>query len=344
VGPLPAELSDPSAVSPTFVPFWDGQYVMELTVTNTIGWTASDTVVVSTVNSAPVADAGPDQLVALPGTTVELDGTGSYDPDGDALTYAWAFLSRPPGSQAVLVVSSKNRAHPTFVADVYGTYVVELVVSDNWSSSASDTVSVSFENLPPVASAGLSRSVDVGTTVSLDGSGSSDPNGDALTSSWTLVSFPPGSTAMLANPTSVSPSFIPDREGLYVVQLIVNDGLLASQPSTVQIQAVMTPSAAVATVSDLQEAFGTLPVAAFKNGNMRNALNNKLNAIVASIGAGDYTAALQHLESDILGKTDGCANSSPPVPDANDWLKSCGEQGEVYPLVIDTIVAVMSLM
>jgi hypothetical protein len=300
--------------------------------------------VVSTTNSPPVADAGPDQLVALPGTTVQLDGSGSYDPDGDALSYAWVFLSRPPDSQAALLIPSKDRAHPTFVADVYGTYVVQLVVSDNWSSSTPDTVTISFENLPPVASAGLSRSVDVGTTVSLDGSGSSDPNGDAIAYAWMLVSFPSGSTATLANPTSVAPSFIPDLEGLYVVQLIVNDGLLASQPSTVQVQAVMTPSAAVDTVSDLQAAIGTIPASAFKNASMRNALNNKLNAVIASIEAEDYAAALQKLENDILGKTDGCANSNPPSPDANDWLKPCEEQGKVYPLVLDTIEAVLSLM
>jgi hypothetical protein len=258
--------------------------------------------------------------------------------------FAWVLLEKPTGSQATIDFSSKNPAFPTFVADVYGSYVVQLVVSDNWASSAADTVTISFENLKPVADAGASGSADVDTIVTLDGSASIDPNGDPLTYAWMLVSFPTGSSASISEPSSVSPVFTPDKAGTYVIQLIVSDGLLASDPSTVQIQAIMTQSAAVATVVDLQAAVAALPASAFKNGNMRNALNNKLNAVIAAIEAGQYESALQKLENDILGKTDGCANSSPANPDNNDWLKSCEEQEVLYPLVNDVIAAVLDLI
>ena len=58
----------------------------------------------------------------------------------------------------------------------------------------------------------------------MNGSASSDPNGNPLTYSWTFLSKPAGSAAVLKNPTSVTPTFTVDREGDYVVQLIVNDG------------------------------------------------------------------------------------------------------------------------
>jgi beta propeller repeat protein len=341
----PAELSGPSTVSPTFQPLASGDYVVELVVANAAGRPSPpDTVTVSTTNSRPIAEAGPDQLVATPGTVVQLDGSQSYDPDGDVLMYQWDLVEKPAGSQAAILFDSKDPDHPTFLADVYGTYLVSLVVSDNWSTSLADTVTISFENLKPVADAGASRSVDVGTTAALDGSGSHDPNGDPLTYAWMLVSYPPGSAAAIANATSMVAGLAPDREGTYVVQLVVSDGVLASDPSTVQIQAVMTTGAAVAAAAEVQGAVAGLPAGALKNDNMRNALNNKLNAVIASIQAGDYASALQKLENDILKKTDGCAGSSPPAPDANDWVKACGEQAVLYRLVLDAIAAVMALM
>ncbi len=88
------------------------------------------------INRAPVANAGPDQNVKT-GSTVQLDGTASYDPDGGTITYSWAFVSRPAESNASL--SNASTATPAFVADVSGSYEVELTVSDG-ALSASDRV------------------------------------------------------------------------------------------------------------------------------------------------------------------------------------------------------------
>ena len=184
-------------------------------------------------NSAPVANAGPDQTVSF-GATVTLNGSASSDVDGDPLTYAWSFVSRPAGSLAAL--SNTTVVNPTFVADKAGAYVVQLIVSDGLVNSAPDTVSISTSNSAPVANAGPSRTVSVGTTVTLDGSGSSDVDGDPLTYAWAFVSRPAGSAAALSNASVVNPTFVIDKAGTYVVQLIVNDGLVNSAPDTVRIR------------------------------------------------------------------------------------------------------------
>src|SRR5262249_42117799 len=88
---------------------------------------------------------------------------------------------------------------------------------------------------PPAASAGPHQTVVVGATVTLDGSASSDVDGDPLTFRWALTVVPTGSTTTLTNATTVHPTFVVDQAGTYVAQLIVNDGTLDSLPATVTI-------------------------------------------------------------------------------------------------------------
>ena len=191
-------------------------------------------------NNAPTADAGPDQAVGV-GDSVMLDGSGSSDPDGDPLSYSWSFDSVPTGSAATL--SDPTAVMPTFEADEAGEYVVQLIVNDGQLDSDPDSVVISAAgaNLPPVADAGTDQAVDVGETVQLDGSGSSDPDGDPVSYSWSFDSVPTGSTATLSDPTAVMPTFEADEAGEYVVQLIVNDGTVDSEPDTVTVNSVAVP-------------------------------------------------------------------------------------------------------
>jgi pimeloyl-ACP methyl ester carboxylesterase len=93
-------------------------------------------------------------------------------------------------------------------------------------------------NTPPVASAGAAQSVVINAVVTLDGSGSSDVNGDALSYAWTLSGKPAGSTVALANSTSAKASFTADVAGVYTATLVVNDGKPnGSSASTVSITA-----------------------------------------------------------------------------------------------------------
>jgi RHS repeat-associated protein len=230
-----AHLSDPTVVNPTFVADVRGTYVAQLIVNDGFVDSSPATVTISTLNSPPVANAGPAQTV-LAGTTVHLNGSGSTDVDGDALTFKWSIISKPSNSNAV--ISDPTSVAPTFFADQLGVYVAQLIVNDGTVDSAPSTVTVTTEDSTPVANAGPPQTVPLGSVVTLDGSGSSDPDGQSLTYQWSLLSFPAGSTAVLANPAAVNPTFTADKAGTYVAQLIVNDGFLNSAPSTVTISTI----------------------------------------------------------------------------------------------------------
>jgi Leucine-rich repeat (LRR) protein len=329
-----AELSTPDQVSTSITIDKMGDYIIGLVVTDSLGLSSpTSEIIISNVNSLPIASAGEDQAVTQVGTWVYLDGSQSWDPDGDALTYSWAFAQKPVGSQAGL--SNPNSPNPSFVPDIYGEYRLSLVVSDPWVDSEPDEVTVSFENIVPVANAGNNQSCVVGALVTFDGSSSYDANGDPLTYSWQMVSRPAGSTAQLNNPGSVNPSFQPDEAGEYVVSLVVNDGLLNSLPASATVVAISVQNALTQTLQELINVINNMPSAAFKNKNMGNTLIRKISVILKKVDNTNYQGAHNQLEKDVFAKTNGCADTG--SPDNNDWIVSCYYQSQVYPLIVEAL-------
>lgn len=227
--PVALDLTDP--VHPTFVaPFVavggetltfelvvdDGQLVSEPATVN---------VTVRNVNHAPFADAGGDLTVGE-GSSVLLDGSGSFDEDGDALTYAWTQTAGTP-----VVLAGAGTQSATFTAPLVGpagdNLQFELSVDDGLAATvASVTVAVENVNHDPVADAGEDLSQDEGTAGHLDARASTDPDGDALAYSWMQLS---GIPTPLSDPWSATPSFLaPDVVGTAVADLLfevtVTDG------------------------------------------------------------------------------------------------------------------------
>ncbi len=236
-----ASLSDITGIMPMLVIDTPGIYTLQLIVNDGTVVSDPDSVTITTINSPPVAGAGPDQTVFVT-QSVLLNGNASHDVDGDALSFHWSFVSIPGGSGATL--SNPTSSTPDFLVDLAGTYQVQLIVNDGQEDSPPDMVLINTQNSKPVAHAGQDQTVPVGSSITLTGTGSHDVDGNSLIFQWALIAIPTGSTAILSNSTTVQPTFVVDLVGLYVAQIIVNDGMENSAPVTVTITAGNTPPAA----------------------------------------------------------------------------------------------------
>ena len=120
-----------------------GTYRFEFTVTDNKGATGKATVQVivnaaSSTNRPPVAVAGDDRVISFPSDSAHLDGTASFDPDGQISTYLWSWISGPAQPE----MAQPNQARPEVTHLVAGKHYFELQVKDNKGAIAKDTVMI----------------------------------------------------------------------------------------------------------------------------------------------------------------------------------------------------------
>jgi hypothetical protein len=209
-----ASLSDSNAVKPTITiadtNLVEASLVFELTVTDTGGLKATDTVIVNIVsdNLPPKADAGLVRNVS-PNEEVMLDGLNSRDPDDAIASYEWKQIKGP-----TVILSHPNFVRPTFLApevDNGGVALTfELTVSDQSGLQDSDTVTINVinANSPPMAVAGGTQTQISNEIITLIGSDSNDPDGYIAAYRWRQLRGP---KVILSDPLDANPTFSIDE-------------------------------------------------------------------------------------------------------------------------------------
>lgn len=216
--------------------------VFELEVTSQNDSTSTARVTITVVDyQPPVADAGDDQTVN-PGDRVVLNFANSYDPDGGSInmnisTISGGYVQLEQGSQS----GTLEFTAPDVSSDT--TYVFRLTITDDEGDTAIDDVAVTVRAPvvaeKPVANAGSNQTMDEGTRVTLDGSASSAPEGESITSySWTQLSGP---SVTLNDAASVAPQFTAPDVG-ESTQLQFQLTVTASNGETDQSTVVITVS------------------------------------------------------------------------------------------------------
>jgi hypothetical protein len=214
-----------------------------LAVTNTAGMTSNDSclVNVSASDAAPVANAGPNSSVN-PYAIVNLNASGTYDPDGKITSYKWLQIQGPP-----VPIINFDTPNASFIAPDPGplgvSLVFSLLVTDNFGLEARDqtTVNVVTADTPPAAKTGPALKAAVSKTVALDGSGSHDATSSNYSYRWKQLS---GVPVMLSDPTAVRPTFlVPAQTGAQNDEMLfmltvtdAYDGLIGTSKCAVTVQ------------------------------------------------------------------------------------------------------------
>ena len=211
-----------TAANPSHIYTTPGTYTAELTVTDNLGATATDTVAITVnPNSAPtaVATATPDTGQAP--LTVAFSSALSVDTDGSIVSWFWDFGG---GNQS-------TAANPNYTFATDGTYNVTLTVTDNDGATNTTTVQVVVDpipnQLPTAVAAAVPSTVRQGLPVAFSSAGSIDPDGTIVGFAW---DFGDGGTS-----TSANPSHTFALASTYIVQLTVTDNAGGTASTTVQV-------------------------------------------------------------------------------------------------------------
>ena len=130
-----AALSNATTATPAFTPDKDGRYVATLTVSNSAGLSAVQSVSLYVGAYPPVVVLSRSQAMVLTGNAVTVSAAGSFSQNSGTLSYSWSLDTSPAGSSATITAPSSSTLSLT--PDLPGTYYASLTVTDGSVSSVS---------------------------------------------------------------------------------------------------------------------------------------------------------------------------------------------------------------
>ncbi len=295
----------------SFVPTIPGTYTFILIVSDGTLDSNPDSIRVGVAgagNQAPRANAGPNLVVGA-NNPIPLSGLASDDPDGDPLSYQWAIISSPETVELVNATSREMLFTPTTT----GEYRFRLTVDDGQLSGSDEIVVLvrTSGNLAPIADAGPDQQVATGDIVTLDGSLSTDPDGNEdnpmLIYRWIIGNTVDG-TIQLSDSTAVQPTFIASEPGVYAFGLEVSDGDLTSLHDVITVRVLEQ-------IFNEQSGMIEIPTGSFTMGSDQGAPDEgpphrvELNLYwidIYEVTAGQYQTCVDAGVCSAAGMTAGC--------------------------------------
>jgi hypothetical protein len=257
--PTSVTLSSGSAQNPTFdAPGLATTSTLYFRMVPTDSYGENGAAVTTTVsvlaNQAPVANAGSNQTSVPAGVNVTLNGSASSDPDGNTITYAWTQTAGP-----AVTLSDDTAVQPMFVAPATNGAILtfRLIVTDQFGVASTPsfvTIGTKANGKPVADTGGNQTGITTGETVTLDGSGSSDPDGHTIVHLWTQLDPVTGDPILLTDPLRVelsdnpaeAPTFVAPAGGVLWFSLVVTDqyGLSSDvEIVTVEVNPNVAPTA-----------------------------------------------------------------------------------------------------
>jgi hypothetical protein len=242
-------ISNGNTASPGVSGLIPGSYTFKLTVTDNRGATNTDSVSVTVLpeptlpNQVPIANAGTNQVIDAPASSTTLNGSSSFDPDGTIVHFGWSQVSGPSSA----VIMNNDTAITTVTNLQAGTYVFQLMVTDDNGATATDQVTVQVNaavkknNQLPVAKAGPDSTIYMpANNFVLNASASYDPDGTITSYQWQEISGPNTISAESMSGPQVDISNL--EEGVYQFELTVTDNQGATSTAMVKIAVDKSPT------------------------------------------------------------------------------------------------------
>lgn len=203
------------------------------------GWSCGDASLFASTNKPPQAEAGVDRQIAA-GDSIQLDGSASFDPDGDPITFAWDLVDGP----VWVGITEADSERPTLHIPVAGVYRVRLRVTDvQGATDAAQMIIIGVAtsgdgNQAPVADAGADLITIAGTPARLDGTGSRDAESEELSFLWVQIG---GSAVPIEQGDQARASVTASEPGTYRFRLLVIDEQGLSHSDVVELVVEAAP-------------------------------------------------------------------------------------------------------
>jgi gliding motility-associated-like protein len=283
-------LTNPSV---TFNNLIAGTYIFRLTVTDNKGANGQKDVNVKVnpqpANLPPVVEAGSNQQITLPISTVNLSGTAT-DSDGSIATVQWVQISGP--SIATFSAPASLNTNASNLAE--GIYLMRLNATDDKGVTSFDELTITVKpipfNVPPLSDAGTNKIITLPVnSVSLSGSGT-DLDGSISQYTWSQISGPStASTTSLTQPTLNVSNMI---AGIYLFRLTVTDNQGSTGFDEVNITVQPAPANQPPTASAGTNKVITLPINSVVFNGSGNDSDGTINVFAWTQQSGPSTAVI----------------------------------------------------